>query len=284
MRIERKGALRFVCTGDGAAWRALAPRAHATPRSAIRSGSVEAFCYFCGRPGPPGTPCPTCGIATPDFRAPDPSSAAALCPRCATAPLSPFAVPGAGPGITCSACSRCHGIFVTARSWCTLVATPDLAKALEAALPARAAAPSELLGLLACPVCRREMERGRFAASSNVVVDVCTMHGMWLDAGELGDVVRHASLRSRGGTPVALGEAVAQGEAMRQRLAPTGPVSVHGAPSTATPARSAWPLVVLAGVVVTLLGGLAAFRAWGMVRGQVESVPGVAASASADLK
>ena len=32
------------------------------------------------------------------------------------------------------------------------------------------------------------MDRGRFAASSGVVVDVCVRHGVWLDHGELGRI------------------------------------------------------------------------------------------------
>jgi Zn-finger nucleic acid-binding protein len=39
------------------------------------------------------------------------------------------------------------------------------------------------------------MERGRFAAASSVVIDVCDEHGVWLDAGELGQVVHQASQR-----------------------------------------------------------------------------------------
>ena len=37
------------------------------------------------------------------------------------------------------------------------------------------------------------MERARFAASSDVVIDVCPLgHGIWLDAGELGRVLAYA--------------------------------------------------------------------------------------------
>ena len=42
------------------------------------------------------------------------------------------------------------------------------------------------------------MERGRFAASSGVVIDVCHDHGVWLDGGELRAVIDHAARRASG--------------------------------------------------------------------------------------
>lgn len=45
-----------------------------------------------------------------------------------------------------------------------------------------------------CSTCGREMERARFAATSDVVIDVCVLgHGIWLDAGELGRVLAYAN-------------------------------------------------------------------------------------------
>jgi Zn-finger nucleic acid-binding protein len=38
---------------------------------------------------------------------------------------------------------------------------------------------------LPCPVCEDVMMRRNFGRSSGVVVDVCTVHGTWFDAGEL---------------------------------------------------------------------------------------------------
>lgn len=44
-----------------------------------------------------------------------------------------------------------------------------------------------------CSTCGREMDRARFAATSNVVIDVCVVgHGIWLDAGELGRVLAYS--------------------------------------------------------------------------------------------
>ena len=57
--------------------------------------------------------------------------------------------------------------------------------------------------MLRCPGCSREMERGRFGASSNVVIDVCLTHGVWLDSGEVVAVADHAALRARVGVNAA---------------------------------------------------------------------------------
>jgi Zn-finger nucleic acid-binding protein len=50
-----------------------------------------------------------------------------------------------------------------------------------------------------CPVCAETMERIEFADMSLVDVDVCALHGIWLDAGELAEVVA----RARGSLPLA---------------------------------------------------------------------------------
>jgi len=41
-----------------------------------------------------------------------------------------------------------------------------------------------------CPVCRTVMNRKVFGTRSGVVVDRCRAHGIWLDAGELGQLLR----------------------------------------------------------------------------------------------
>ncbi len=41
-----------------------------------------------------------------------------------------------------------------------------------------------------CPVCREMMNRQQFGSRSGVVIDRCRLHGVWLDAGELGQVFK----------------------------------------------------------------------------------------------
>ena len=57
--------------------------------------------------------------------------------------------------------------------------------------------------MLRCPACPREMERGRFGASSSIVIDVCDAHGIWLDSGEVVAIADHAALRARVGVDAA---------------------------------------------------------------------------------
>ena len=40
-----------------------------------------------------------------------------------------------------------------------------------------------------CPTCSEMMNRRQFADGSGIVLDVCRLHGTWLDAGELRAVV-----------------------------------------------------------------------------------------------
>jgi Zn-finger nucleic acid-binding protein len=133
------------------------------------------------------------------------------CPRCRGRLL---AIGIDASGAILHACSACRGLFVPPRAWCALVARPDLANDVERRLPAAGMPPGELVKLLDCPACGKQMERGRFAASSNVVIDVCVAsHGVWLDGGELGGIVRHASQRAAVGA-----EAFAREQLPEQKL------------------------------------------------------------------
>jgi hypothetical protein len=97
------------------------------------------------------------------------------------------------PGSVLHVCSRCHGMFVPPRAWNELLARPELAFDVEAKLPPRPPADGALYPLVRCPACAREMDRLTFAALSEIVIDTCVdRHGSWLDAGELGAVLRFA--------------------------------------------------------------------------------------------
>jgi Zn-finger nucleic acid-binding protein len=158
---------------------------------------IVSYCFFCGSAGPAGTSCPSCLVTIPR---PAPEVATSFaCPRCTT----PLLAIGIAPSATIHACRTCHGTFLGARAWCTLVARPELARAIAAKLPMRESPPSELVRMLRCPACPQQMERGRFGASSNIVIDVCTAHGLWLDSGEVVAVADHAALRAKIGVHAA---------------------------------------------------------------------------------
>jgi Zn-finger nucleic acid-binding protein len=162
---------------------------------------IVSYCFFCGSAGPAGSACPSCLVTIPR---PVPEVAMTFaCPRCTSPATTPLLAVGIAPSATIHACQTCHGILVGARAWCTLVARPELARVIASKLPTRAAPSSELVRLLRCPACTKEMERGRFGASSNIVIDVCVAHGIWLDSGEVVAVADHAALRARVGVQAA---------------------------------------------------------------------------------
>jgi Zn-finger nucleic acid-binding protein len=55
-----------------------------------------------------------------------------------------------------------------------------------------------LLQIVDCPDCHREMDRARFAQRASLVVDICLVHGMWLDAGELVSLLTFVKDRGAG--------------------------------------------------------------------------------------
>jgi Zn-finger nucleic acid-binding protein len=115
------------------------------------------------------------------------------CPRCGWA-LAAIAIER---GTFVFACAGCRGVLVPPRAWARLGERPELARALDTRAPASA---PPRLALLGCPVCRVEMERGCFAATSEIVIDVCARgHGLWLDAGELPAALAYADHRAQVG-------------------------------------------------------------------------------------
>ncbi len=135
-----------------------------------------------------------CGAALPSA---EPRGAS--CPRCRVA----LAATSAGVAVA-HQCPRCRGIFLSARAWCALLSIPDRAPLLAESVDRTPGPPgAALVETVTCPACVRPMERGRFAAGSDVVIDVCErQHGLWLDAGELvgllGFVARRREVGAQG--------------------------------------------------------------------------------------
>ncbi len=160
--------------------------------------SVSAHCFFCGNiVGAEG--CSLCGTVR-DAR--DERRVRAPCPRCASeARLVPFGLGDAA----LQACPRCKGMFVSAVDWDTLLDVfareplPDIlvpdAEGPSIYGPYRSPPSSknpvqvDLEADVRCPTCRGVMERLEFAAMTHVIIDVCAMHGVWLDAGELERII-----------------------------------------------------------------------------------------------
>jgi Zn-finger nucleic acid-binding protein len=185
---------------------------------------------------------------------------------------------GDAAGSMCHACQQCHGLFIGPRSWCAFIAQPELALAFEARLGPRATPPKELLALLSCPTCKRQMERGRFAASSSVVVDVCTAHGTWLDAGELSDVVKHGSTRAASAT--APTDVAAYNEALRYHLSAAMRPVVVAQP----PAKRNVPLAIILFLLFALLSALGGAKAMSSSKEKLDDAAKAAGSAGQELR
>ncbi len=167
-------------------------------------------CLFCGsRLGADLDACWHCGAIR---EREDEKRVGAPCPRCHDVRLVQFAL----GQVALQACPRCRGSFLPATEWDDLLeaytdeaaglpsdpVVPEPARNLESptshASPYRASsAPPDLEehpkpnldAPVSCPACAAPMDRIEFGGVSNVIVDVCKRHGIWLDSGELALVV-----------------------------------------------------------------------------------------------
>jgi Zn-finger nucleic acid-binding protein len=87
-------------------------------------------------------------------------------------------------------CDKCGGLFLAPTTLDRLVAARDMPTSLRLALPKREMKRETAVRYIACPTCGKSMNRKAFGRISGVVVDVCKSHGVWFDAGELGEVIR----------------------------------------------------------------------------------------------
>lgn len=123
------------------------------------------------------------------------------CPRCAGGTLKDVSL-GDG-GIGAHQCDGCMGLLLGIHDWTGLLDRASRGEALPmdrfAALPKERELPkSKLLGEVKCPQCAKVMERATFGVRSAAVVDICTRHGLWLDAGELTSILSFVKSREDG--------------------------------------------------------------------------------------
>jgi len=143
------------------------------------------------------------------------------CPRCAGTEL---AYTPNDPKHYGHHCPSCGGLFVSARDWTELLANASTVEA--AIIDTTEAAPlskTQLFPLANCPACRTEMERATFAARSGICVDVCIVHGIWFDAGELFETIRWLSE----GSPLTLPENPIVELRLRARVLPMPPPPIE---------------------------------------------------------
>lgn len=255
--------------------------------SAAPGASVDSACLLCGAERSADQTCITCSVPMPRLTCrcgvingvgadrcrecgaalvearPHPRA----CPRCST-PLTEI---GIDPSASVHVCLGCRGVFVPPRGWYLLLGRGDLVDALAARLPAAPAAPLSVLpAMFHCPECTGEMERGRFAATSTIVIDACALqHGLWLDAGELVAAVGYAKHRREIGYGAAVAEAEAvereqsgyDAEQARSELARLDAVNARDLPviarqASGQPSGKSFLLVLGAVVLLTCLGQL----------------------------
>jgi Zn-finger nucleic acid-binding protein len=87
-------------------------------------------------------------------------------------------------------CGRCGGQFVEHALLRELLERREIAGALFPRKPRKSNPLDQPVVYLKCPACRTLMNRNNFGGSSGIIVDVCTNHGLWFDAGELPQVLK----------------------------------------------------------------------------------------------
>jgi Zn-finger nucleic acid-binding protein len=160
-------------------------------------------CISCGGPlDPKSNVCKFCGTLNDmDLRAlhqnyEKGAPTERICPLC-DVPLHSLNL-GGDEDFVIERCEKCLGLFfdpneleVLVDSSVSHVYTIDrerMAKLIEE----EGAENPRPVSYIKCPVCRRLMNRRVFGVRSGVAVDVCREHGIWLDAGELGRILKWA--------------------------------------------------------------------------------------------
>lgn len=158
-------------------------------------------CVNCGAPLPPNSGvCRHCtslndidlrGIFDASRGAPDETR---ICPRC-DEHLEALNV-GVGGAFVIERCRSCLGLFFDSDELdhvvrekigaASRVDRTRLARILAEELPPRNAE----VRYIKCPSCRALMNRRTYGARSGVVVDECRDHGIWLDGGELRQILK----------------------------------------------------------------------------------------------
>jgi Zn-finger nucleic acid-binding protein len=164
-------------------------------RSSQRPEAAPALprrCLGCGD-AVVGQYCRRCGTeATPSSVHGD--SLVAACPRCATL-LRPIGFEGGAV----LRCPECAGALVTPADWSALIedepARTKVLAEMVPPLPGHALPEESLRAFVRCPLCRRQMDRYRFAALTDITVDACGEHGIWFDARELLAALRRVRAR-----------------------------------------------------------------------------------------
>jgi len=158
-------------------------------------------CSNCGAPLPPQSNiCPFCKtLNDTDLRAVrrDVRSGGETqrkCPHCDVNLRAVYV--GVDGGFVVDRCCECMGIFfdpgeieVLSEAAVAGVYEVDLQR-LTAIAEEETVAVDRPVRYISCPICGKFMNRKNYGSRSGVVVDECRDHGIWLDAGELGQLLK----------------------------------------------------------------------------------------------
>ena len=105
-------------------------------------------------------------------------------------------------GFVIDRCATCLGIFFDPRELESLIdASVSKVYGIDheqmAALIEEQGGVETTVTYVECPVCQELMNRRNYGARSGIVVDTCTEHGIWLDGGELGRILKWAKAGGR---------------------------------------------------------------------------------------
>ncbi|HET9932089.1 MAG TPA: zf-TFIIB domain-containing protein [Polyangiaceae bacterium] len=121
-------------------------------------------------------------------------------------------------------CARCGGHFVEHALFRALIEQRASLAQSSTIAPARSALQTQKVTYRPCARCGALMHRKNFGGTSGVIVDVCPVHGIWFDAGELPEVLTFVE---RGGL-----ERARQRDEERARRARIEERSAHSKPFT----------------------------------------------------
>ena len=165
-------------------------------------------CVNCGAPLPAKRRrCPYCGtLNDTDLRSIHASARAGppsdrLCPRCEvnlkTVDL------GLDGRLLIERCDKCLGIFfdpgeleVLLEKSVSHVYEVDFER-MDVLIEEEGLVDSWPVVYVKCPVCQRRMHRKSYGARSGVIMDKCKNHGVWLDGGEMGKLLRWSKAGGR---------------------------------------------------------------------------------------
>ncbi|HEY3500470.1 MAG TPA: zinc ribbon domain-containing protein [Polyangiaceae bacterium] len=102
------------------------------------------------------------------------------CPEC----RSRFAAYG-GHGGVLGECETCGGQFVEHSLLEELLERREVHRPVSRTAPPPENPLKKPVRYLKCPSCQAMMNRNNFGGTSGIVVDVCALHGVWFEAGEL---------------------------------------------------------------------------------------------------